>query len=87
MATNTMTDRNYCASCIATTRGGCWPCKVHAKAADIPRIAKLADKICGSAHKHEVQYWLDEKGTDAEKLERVLGWAREIYTLAKAEGK
>jgi hypothetical protein len=44
------------------------------------------DKIMKLAHKHEVQYWLDEPGTDAEKLGRILKIARDAFhDIAEAE--
>jgi hypothetical protein len=38
---------------------------------------KRFEQIARLAHKHEVQYWLDEPGTDAEKLGRILAIARD----------
>jgi hypothetical protein len=40
-------------------------------------------EICAIAHKHEVQRWLDYPGTDAEKLAKVLGLAREALALVR----
>lgn len=77
----------YCAKCAATTRGGCWLCAIHRKAVVLPEVERLALSICRIAGKHEVQYWKNEPGTNAQKLARVLTAAREIVAIAKAEGK
>ncbi len=45
---------------------------------DTPRTPEqLFAFICAVANKHEVQYWLDEAGTDSEKLSVILYMARE----------
>lgn len=65
---------------------------------DLIRAQMAADRIRGSlaevvgdiksalalSYKHEVEYWLDAPGTDAEKLAKITGILREA--LAKAEG-
>jgi hypothetical protein len=40
-------------------------------------------QITKLAHKHEVQYWKDEPGTDAEKLAKILTLAREGLALVR----
>ena len=45
---------------------------------ETPRTPEqLFGSICDLANKHEVQYWLDETGTDSEKLSVILYLARE----------
>lgn len=46
-------------------------------------VAALA-AILKQAHKHEVQYWLDAEGTDAEKLLRIVALCRDALTQAEA---
>lgn len=46
-------------------------CKADHTEAGIKMILKIAAK-------HEVQYWLDEPGTDAEKLARIVRICRDI---------
>jgi hypothetical protein len=35
-----LAEKTYCPNCTATTRGGCWPCKLHAAAPELLEAAK-----------------------------------------------
>ena len=60
-------------------------CPLHAAAEEMRRAL---DKILTLAFKHEVQYWLDAPGTDAERLGQIVVICREARgQLAKAEGR
>lgn len=50
-------------------------------------IEQLLSDICQLAHKHEVQYWLDAKGTDAEKLKAILTLARNALAVHRGRLK
>ena len=50
-------------------------------------LEQLLSDICFTAHKHEVQYWLDAPGTDAEKLWEVQCMARNALALLRDEIK
>jgi len=47
------------------------------------KLDSLLAEICKQAHKHEVQHWLDAKGSDDEKLKRILGAARDALHLIR----
>jgi hypothetical protein len=44
--------------------------------AENERLRAALERCLQIAFKHEVQYWLDEPGTDAEKLSRIVAEAR-----------
>lgn len=46
-------------------------------------LEQLLSDICFQAHKHEVQYWKDAEGTDAEKLAAILVMAREALWIVR----
>lgn len=46
-------------------------------------LDSLLSGICQQSYKHEVQHWLDAKGTDAEKLRRILDLARDALHLVR----
>lgn len=48
-------------------------------------LQELFETICFLSHKHEVQYWKDAPGTDAEKLAEVLQHARKGLALVKGK--
>jgi hypothetical protein len=48
-------------------------------------MQQLLSDITHLAHKHEVQYWLDAPGTDAEKLLAILSLARNALALQRDE--
>jgi len=52
-------------------------------AAQNKTLDNILSGICQQAHKHEVQHWLDAKGTDEEKLRRILFAAREALHLIR----
>lgn len=50
-----------------------------------PTLLAACNEVLKFAFKHEVQYWLDADGTDAEKLNKIVDIMRDA--IAKADGK
>lgn len=51
-------------------------------------VEEALSRITTLAHKHEVQTWLDAKGTDEEKLRRILEIARDaLFALREVKQK
>jgi hypothetical protein len=50
---------------------------------EIDTLEKLLKDICYYSFKHEIQYWKDCKGTDAEKLDKCLVAAREALAIVQ----
>lgn len=59
-------------------------CPLHASA---PKLRAALERILTFAFKHEVQYWLDPPGTDAERMGQIVIECRAALDIAPADDR